>query len=211
MMHIPLDKRVLRLVPLLCLIGLALIFMSGIWILPVGILLSIHCAFFRDPLRKIPPGNDPVAPADGTIVEILHTHDDVFFQEEVTKIGIFLSVLNVHVNRSPMKGRVEMIKYVPGEFVNALRNSSSQKNESNLILLANESKKILVKQISGAIARRICCDVSEGQIMERGEKLGIICYGSRTEFWVLRREFKPAVQLGQHVKAGETILGQWNT
>ncbi len=165
--------------------------------------------FFRDPKRKIPDGNQPVSPADGLVVEVSECFEDRYLKEDAVRVGIFLSIFDPHVNRSPMEGEIAYLDYVPGKFLNALNKESVKVNESNWIGIERTGIKILVRQISGAIARRIHCDVSLKQSVGRGGKLGIICYGSRTECYFPKRMFKPTIQIGSRVKAGATILGDW--
>lgn len=209
-MRIPFDPRVKTgFMIFLCLAGIfALTSQEGLFLL-AAFLLACQLAFFRDPQREIPPGNAPVSPADGTIVDISECYEDHFLKEDAVKVGIFLSIFNAHVNRSPLSGVVQYQKHEPGQFLNALNKDSVKKNECNWIGVASQDYKALVRQISGAIARKIFWDVKVGQGLERGDKLGIICYGSRTEFFAPKRLFKATVQIGDKVKAGQTILGEW--
>lgn len=177
-----------------------------------GLLIIVgHMMFFRDFKRKFPDGNQPVSPADGHIAEVSECFEDRFLKEEAVKIGIFLSIFDRHVNRAPTDGEIAHLQYVPGKFLNALDNESVKVNESNWIGLEKEGVRILVRQISGAIARRIHCDVALGQKIQRTGKLGIICYGSRTECYIPKRLFKPTIQMGARVQAGVTILGEWKS
>ena len=209
-MRIPIDPRVKTgLMIFLCLAGIfALTSQEALLILTLC-LLACQLAFFRDPKRESPPGNAPVSPADGKIVDIAECYEPHFLKEEAVKVGIFLSIFNAHVNRSPLAGVVQFQKYEPGKFLNALNKDSVKKNECNWIGVASEDYKALVRQISGTIARKIFSDVKIGQGLKRGDKVGIICYGSRTEFFAPKRLFKSSVRVGDHVKAGQTILGEW--
>lgn len=171
--------------------------------------MGAQLAFFRDPERHPPAGDNPVSPADGKVVDIETVFEERFLNEEAVRIGIFLSIFNVHINRSPLKGIVRYQKYEPGKFLNALEAESAKVNEANWIGVDGGDRKALVKQISGAIARKIHWDVPVGEGLERGQKFGIICYGSRTEVYIPKRLFKPSVQIGQNVKGGETLLGEW--
>lgn len=165
--------------------------------------------FFRDPQRSVPAGDDNiVAPADGTVVEIGEGEDVEFVGSPTRKIGIFLSLFSVHVNRSPCGGKVVYLKYTPGRFLSAAKSESSHQNESNSIGLVTQKGKILLKQIAGVIARRIICEAKEGDSLEKGEKFGMIKFGSRTEIYIpADLEFQLQVCLGEKVKAGETVLG----
>ena len=172
-------------------------------------LMICHLAFFRDPVRSAPEGNGLVSPADGVVVEISSQWEDRYLKEEAVKVGIFLSIFVPHVNRAPLAGTVGYQCYELGKFLNALRKESVNMNESNWIGIEAEGRRVLVRQIAGAIARRIHWDVKPNQCIERGEKIGIICYGSRVECFFPKRFFLPTVQIGESVKAGGTILGEW--
>ncbi|OHB77196.1 MAG: phosphatidylserine decarboxylase, partial [Planctomycetes bacterium RBG_16_59_8] len=182
--------------------------------LPLALLVFTLC-FFRDPWRAIPEHTDVLlSPADGKIVELREVEEEEFLKGPCVKVGIFLSVFNVHINRAPWSGRVAETSYRKGKFLNALFERSSVENESNAIVIADERgrTKVLVRQIAGAIARRIVCACRPGDRVERGQKIGMIKFGSRTELYVpLRGEgtFEPAVRVGDKVKAGETILGSY--
>ena len=192
---------------------LVFILVSWIWIKPIVLflifLLGCHIIFFRDPQRRIPEGEAPVAPADGEVVEISSVREDRFLGEEAVKISIFLSILDPHVNRSPIQGNISYLHYQPGRFFNAMKPVSARENQSNWIGIQKEKRKVLMRQITGAIAKRIFCDVELRQFVQKGEKVGIICYGSRAEFYAPKRFFQPTVRLGEKVKAGETMLGIW--
>jgi len=178
---------------------------EGVWL---GFLLLMgHLAFFRDPHRKPPLGKDAVSPADGKVVEVTEEFEGRFLKEDAIKIGIFLSVFVPHVNRAPVTGKIGYLKYEPGKFLNALSQDSVKINEANWIGVEGNEGRALVKQVSGAIARRIHGDVELGQMVERAGKIGIICYGSRAECYLPKRLFRIAVAPGQKVKAGQSILG----
>ncbi len=165
--------------------------------------------FFRDP-ERIPPGVDGavVAPADGKILEVRSLGaSESPLKEDSAKISIFMSLFDVHVNRIPFGGSIEKIEYRPGKFFSADLDKSSLLNESNRILLnIGEGRNILLVQIAGLVARRICCWVQENQEVQRGQRFGLIRFGSRVEL-LLPKGFRPAVAPGQRVKAGITILG----
>jgi phosphatidylserine decarboxylase len=168
--------------------------------------------FFRDPRRAVPDGeHNVVSPADGTVVEITELPATEHIERPVVKIGIFLSVLDVHVNRAPCAGRVRRIDYRPGIFLSALNAASSGLNEANSLLLETlEHGSVLVRQIAGKIARRIVCAVSEGEELCRGQKIGMIKFGSRTELYLEReRVGELTVSVGQKVKGGHTILARF--
>jgi len=208
-MRIPIVWRVLPGAVIFLALATVSYFMFRPWMTcGLLILLALHLAFFRDPRRNIPEGNSFVSPADGKVVEISTVFEDRYLKEKAVKIGIFLSVLNVHINRAPAGGVVEYIRYEPGKFLNALKKESVNMNESNWVGWSREGNRVLVRQIAGTIARRIHCDVKEGEVIGRGRKIGMICYGSRTECYIPERMFKPSIRVGDNVKAGESILGE---
>jgi phosphatidylserine decarboxylase len=167
--------------------------------------------FFRDPARHNEVRKEDVlAPADGRIVEIEKVFDKTFLNGEVWKIGIFLSLLDVHLNRAPCGGVVEHLSYRKGTFYNASRAAASERNERTVIGILNSdfNTKLVVKQIAGVIARRIVCELQEGQAVLPGQKFGMIKFGSRTELYVPIEHFRLKARLGQHVKAGISVLGE---
>ena len=207
---LPLDKRVWPGAVLILVFMFLELFWDVYSVTPVLIVLLIaQLLFFRDPVRKTPLAQGLLAPADGKVVGLDEVFEEKFLNEQAIRIRIFLSVFDVHVTRSPLAGIVKFQRYVKGKFLNALRKSAFEKNESNWMGIENHERRILVRQMTGAIARRIFWDVKVGQTVGRGEKLGMICYGSGVEFYVSKRAFQPTVQIGQHVAAGLTLLGQW--
>lgn len=183
---------------------------AALLVLPVLIWLF---AFFRDPQRAIPdaPGAI-VSPADGTVSDIITIDHDELLGGPAVRIGIFLSVFNVHVNRSPCEGRVILTRYKRGKFVNAMSHGkASSDNESNTIVLAgpmgDDRPIAVVKQIVGLIARRIVCTVHEGDRVGRGQRIGMIKFGSRTELY-LPAWLQPhvTVTVGQKVRGGADVL-----
>jgi phosphatidylserine decarboxylase len=172
-------------------------------------------AFFRDPLRRCPSDTDfLLAPADGRVT-------DIEVLENSLRIGIFLSIFNTHINRAPCNVKVEKITYKKGKYKNAMNPESARVNESNDLNLVRTDfpyERLVVRQISGAIARRIVCDCSVGEELTAGEKFGMIKFGSRTELYVassvdafasgLDEQYrsKCLVQIGDKVKAGLTPL-----
>ncbi len=188
----------------------------GPWIIIVveGILLAVliwTLMFFRDPNRVCPADEDVLfAPADGKITDIEQTEEDGFVGQPALRIGIFLSIFNTHINRSPCNVRVEEITYKKGQFRNAMNPQSGRVNESNTLDLVRTDPpkdRLIVRQISGAIARRIVCDTAEGRELAGGQKFGMLKFGSRTELVVpIRKEVKCLVQIGDKVKAGLTPL-----
>lgn len=208
---IPLDKRVWPGVILLGVLTLFGVVLHVPYVTPVlAVLLIAHILFFRDPQRELPREQGLLSPADGTVVRIDDIFEDRFLHEPAVRIRIFLSILDVHTTRAPLAGIIKYQDYVKGKFLNALRKDAFDHNESNWIGIENRARRVLVRQLTGAIARRIYSDVSIGQVMGRGEKLGVICYGSGVEISIPKRMFQAKVRVGQHVSGGATILGAWN-
>lgn len=172
-------------------------------------------SFFRDPQRRVPQGERLlVSPADGriTAVETIDAPPELGVQGQALRISIFLSVFNCHLNRSPCEARVERIVYKQGRYLNALRESSAAENEQNILVLraAAVDAPILVRQVSGAIARRIVCEATEGDTLAAGQRFGMIKFGSRTDLVVpVTTPVDVAVRVGDRVKAGLTVLGQF--
>ena len=204
------DKRVW---PGVVFLGILMI-LERIWHIPYAfpallLLLGAHLLFFRDPGREPPREQGLLAPGDGKVVKIDEIFEDRFLHEQAVRIRIFLSIFDVHTTRAPLAGIIKYQNYVKGKFLNALRKDAFDHNESNWIGIENRARRVLVRQLTGAIARRIYSDVAIGQVMGRGEKLGMICYGSGVEISIPRRMFRENVRVGQHVYGGATILGEW--
>ena len=174
----------------------------------VSIFLTIFVIyFFRDPERAIPEGaNNILSPADGKVVDIREHFEDEFLQEKCTRVSIFLSVFNVHVNRIPMAGAVKYFRYQTGAFVNAYKSDASEINEQTVIGIENGKCNILFKQIAGLIARRIVCNVREGNTVNLGERFGIIKFGSRVDIF-FPKNVDVKVKLKEKVKGGQSIIG----
>ncbi len=164
--------------------------------------------FFRDPKRELPSGADVlVSPADGTIVGIEELQESPHYDGPCRRVSIFLSVFSVHVNRAPFDGTVEAVSYKPGAFKNAMRADTTTINESNAIRFRTDRGLITVRQISGAIARRIVCRCAVGDKLERGERFGMIKFGSRTELY-LPLNARICVTLKQKVSGGSTVVAE---
>ena len=181
----------------------------------MAILLIWVLAFFRDPDREIPEGEGIlVAPADGRVTDIEVVEENDVIQGEALKIGIFLSIFDVHINRTPCAARIDKVTYRPGQYTNAMNPASAKVNESNDIAmtrLAEPKDALLVRQISGAIARRIVCRAKVGEDFACGEQFGMIKFGSRTELYLPACDsVKCVVKVGDKVKAGETILIEYS-
>jgi phosphatidylserine decarboxylase len=176
----------------------------------IGILiLAFTLNFFRDPERKTPEGkNLVISPADGKVISIIKTNDPEYLKTECTRIAIFMSPLNVHVNRIPISGKVEYLKYYPGKYLVAFEEKSSENNERMLTGIASEYGKVRFTQIAGFIARRIVNELKVGQEVRAGERFGMIKFGSRVDVY-LPLNAKIKVEENQKVYAGETILAEF--
>ncbi len=164
----------------------------------------VFAGFFRDPDRTPPAGEGLIlAPADGKVVAIVKDAEG-----GTTRVSIFLSLLDVHVNRAPIHGLVEKVQYQPGKFHAAFRENASQDNEQNAVRLVDTTGKSLnIVQIAGLLARRIVCYVKEGETLERGQRFGLIMFGSRVDLY-MPPGATVEVAKGQRVRAGETIIGR---
>jgi phosphatidylserine decarboxylase len=184
----------------------------------IGIAVAAFCwlftlAFFRNPART-PQGGEQclIAPADGVVADITEVDEPEFLHGRAVRIGIFLSVFDVHVNRSPLSGTIAYARYTPGKFLDARHPDVSHENEANTLGVVADDRvasglKVLVRQLSGLIARRIISTHGVGDHLSRGELYGMIKFGSRTELWVpLTYPHKVTVQVGQRVKCGETVI-----
>jgi phosphatidylserine decarboxylase len=179
--------------------------------LPVlGLLLTIWLlVFFRDPARRGPRGDDLViSPADGKVVGIARLDETTYLHREATRISVFMNVLDVHVNRYPVSGEIEIVHYNPGQFSLATREKASLLNEQSSVGIAGPRGKILVRQIAGLIARRIVTDGAPGERAEQGERMGMIRFGSRVDVFV-DPTASVKVQEGERVKAGVTVLAEF--
>ncbi len=162
--------------------------------------------FFRDPERSVPEGKGVVvSPADGKVIVIKDIFEPTYLKQDVKQISIFLSVFNVHVNRAPLEGTVETVKYNPGKFHVASVDKASLDNEQTAMVIANGSRKILVKQIAGLIARRIVCYAKPGDAVKTGERYGLIRFGSRVDIF-LPRDADLKVKLGDRVKGARDVI-----
>ncbi len=164
--------------------------------------------FFRNPSRRIPDGpNLIVSPGDGRVLAVMEEEEPRFLKARAVRVSIFLSPLNVHINRTPCEGLVKAISYSPGKFLVASRTEATLQNEQTAILIETDAGcRILCVQVAGYVARRIVCWLSEGERVERGERYGLIRFGSRMDLYV------PAgtqvwVKAGDRVTGGETIIG----
>jgi phosphatidylserine decarboxylase len=177
----------------------------------IGLAASFFiCYFFRDPDRVVPNFKGAViSPADGKVVLAGPVNNSRFYEGSCIKISIFMSIFNVHVNRIPHEGYVKTVSYYPGKFFSANLDKASRENEHNAVILeTEEGKKICTVQIAGLIARRIICKIQEGDIVARGQRFGLICFGSRLDVY-LPPDIDLKVTVGDRVKAGTSVLGDW--
>lgn len=160
--------------------------------------------FFRDPKRKIPEQNNAlISPADGTIIKIETIKRD---NKQYKMISIFMSVFNVHINRAPIDGTIKSIRYNPGKFLPAFNDKASIQNEQTEIIISRGGVEYVMKQIAGLVARRIVVRIKEGEEVSRGQKIGLIRFGSRVDI-MFPEDIDIKVQNGDKVKGGISILG----
>ena len=181
------------------------------WLIAVGIvgLLAFILSFFRIPNRTYTEGEDMiVAPCDGTVVVIEEVEADEYFKDKRLQISIFMSPLNVHVNRNPVSGEVVYSQYHPGKYLVAWHPKSSTDNERHSVVYRQHGKEMLVKQIAGALAKRIVNYLKPGDKVLQGAEMGFIKFGSRVDL-LLPLDTNVEVKINQKVKGGVTVLGKW--
>ncbi|WP_346354227.1 phosphatidylserine decarboxylase family protein [Azotosporobacter soli] len=209
MIKAPIVKEGYIYVVSLSLLSFAVYWAFGLYwsILPV-VLTAFIAFFFRNPDRSIPDDTRLiVSPADGRVMSVTEVHDDQFLNAEGTKVTIFLSVFDVHVNRSPIAGEIKYQQYTCGRFRPAYKPTVGCENERHSIGLENDDIRIVVTQIAGLLARRIVSWVTLGSILERGERYGLIKFASCTEV-IVPKNVIVTVKKGDRVKGGETIIGR---
>jgi phosphatidylserine decarboxylase len=174
---------------------------------PLGVFVV---AFFRDPERVVPnDANSVTSPADGRVIKVERIKDEKFLKADVLRICIFMNVFNVHVNRAIASGTVVDVIYNPGKFFNASLDKASMHNEQNAVIMEQGGRKFAFNQIAGLIARRIVCYAKPGMKYEKGQRFGLIRFGSRVDVY-LPAGCRPNVKVGEKVRAGSSILGYWN-
>jgi phosphatidylserine decarboxylase len=193
--------------------GLA-IAVLGLWlgtpILLLGLLLTgFFGYFFRDPERPLPTLADAVvSPADGRVISVAPVREELFLRQPAMKLSIFMNVFDVHVNRAPVAGQVQALAYQPGRYLAANRPEAPDQNERLAIHLRTpDHQDVVMVQIAGLIARRIISYLREGEELAKGERVGLICFGSRVDLY-LPESFQIQVAVGQKVKAGSSIIGR---
>ena len=191
---------------LLAVAGVVAYFTSVWWAAPPVLLAAFFLWFFRDPERTIP--SEPgviVSPADG---KVTHIGACKVNGEERRRISIFLNVFDVHVNRSPVAGTIKNVEYKPGKFVNAMDPACAEENEQNTVTVEGEGRTIIFKQIAGLLARRIVFSKRAGESVKRGERVGLIKFGSRTDV-LLPLGAELTVAVGDRVKGGASIVARF--
>ncbi len=173
------------------------------------VLFLLVLQFFRHPQRKITRNEKQIiAPADGKVVVIEETQEDEFLKDRRIQVSIFMSPVNVHVNRYPMSGKVVYSRYHPGLYLVAWHPKSSTENERTTVVIENGAKtQVLLRQIAGALARRIVCYPQDGWMVKQGEEMGFIKFGSRVDLFLLL-DAKIKVQLDQKTRGGETVIAE---
>ncbi len=201
--------KYLILPAIVMILGIILSNTGGYIIALLGILaFGFTLFFFRDPARDIPPGEENIlSPADGKIVQIKRINSPDIGAGIV--VAIFMSPLNVHINRAPCDGKVLNVKHFPGGFKRAYLPESSFQNERTELIIENNNGKIKLKQIAGIIARRIVCRVGVGDTVKMGEKFGLIHFGSRVELILPKNSVQILAKCGQKVTAGIDIIAKW--
>lgn len=208
MRRFPIAKQGLPYIIGVALLLLLFLLLGWMFLTVVALIAAVLLInFFRDPERVIPDVPHAVlAPADGKIVFVGKTFEDRFLSKEALKISIFMSIFDVHVNRIPLSGMVEIVHYEKGTFFAASLDKASRNNEHNAVVVRiPEGEKIVFVQIAGLIARRIDCWLQPGERVQQGERFGMICFGSRLDVFVPTNSHL-TVNKGQRVKAGESIL-----
>jgi phosphatidylserine decarboxylase len=223
-MRIPLTKYGLPevvYIPAIIIGLMILVLLLGLYLLPAWVVIFCQAVllvvlflvlnFFRDPYREVPADKDVLlAPADGKIMDIETVEENTFLQCKALRIGIFMSIFNVHINRCPCAAKIEKITHKPGRYKNAMDPASSQVNEANDVAMTrlNEpADRLLVRQIAGAVARRIVCIARPGQNFSGGQQFGMVKFGSRVELYLpMRPNVKCLVNVGDKIKAGLSVL-----
>ena len=186
---------------------------GGWWVLTgaLAVLAGWVVAFFRDPVRDGPRGERYViAAAEGKVVHVVEVDEPMYLKERAVRISIFLSVFDVHVNRYPVDGTVELVHYNAGKFLHAAKEKASLDNEQASIGVRGSRSRVLVRQIAGSVARRIVTDGRPGDRADQGERLGMIRFGSRTDVF-LPLSARPSVKVrpGDRVRVGGTVLAEY--
>ncbi|MBN1407795.1 MAG: phosphatidylserine decarboxylase family protein [Calditrichaceae bacterium] len=176
-----------------------------------GFLFVYNFFFLRDPERQTPKGDSfIISPADGTVIKIAEVDEPVYFKGKAQLISVFMSVFNVHVNRIPISGEIEYLDYKKGQYLAAFDDKATDMNEQSMIGIKGVKGRVYFKQVAGILARRIVYHLKIGDIVQAGERFGLIRYGSRLDVFV-PIDAKINVQLKQKVRSGITILAEFNS
>jgi phosphatidylserine decarboxylase len=177
-------------------------------LVPLVLAVGFCLYFFRDPERRAPADERlVVSPADGKVVAVVQEREERVLQAPTTRVSIFMSPLDVHVNRNPVSGAVALVRHTAGKFRAAFADKASLDNERNAVVLESGGRRYLVVQIAGALARRIVCRVRPGDRVQRGERFGMIMFGSRVDLF-LPVGVEPVVKLGDRVRAGTSVIAE---
>ena len=188
-------------------VAVALFWATGAWVWCIApVLLTVFFLwFFRDPQRTVPAGDGLiVSPGDGLVTETVSINTPEGTRQ---RISIFLSVFDVHVNRSPISGVLSRVHYQKGQYLNAMNPASAERNEQNVVTVRGQGFEITFKQIAGLLARRIVFNHAEGETVERGQRVGLIKFGSRVDV-VIPAEAELKVKVGERVKGGSSVLAE---
>jgi phosphatidylserine decarboxylase len=182
-----------------------------LWILTIlaFVIFIFHFFFFRDPDRTPPAGEKLIlSPADGKVILIDEVYEPLYCQDTVKHVAIFMSVFNIHINRVPVSGVVELVKHKPGEFLIAAKKDALEKNEQTMVGIRGQYGKIMFRQIAGLIARRIVCRLKEGDAVRAGDRFGMIKYSSRVDIY-MPRGVQLKVKVNDSVQGGITVIGEY--
>ena len=193
---------------------------AAVWLLrqpwPAAVLLGLAFVgagfmafFFRDPERSVPPGDGVfISGADGVVNSIEVMREDVYLKCDAVRITVFLNIHNVHINRTPMAGTVELATYTPGKFLQAWKEEASFENGRSTIGVRGEKTRCLIRQIVGLVARRVVTNVKEGEALAKGQRIGLMKFGSRLDVYFPLEDVEVAVKKGDRVRAGETVIAR---
>lgn len=209
MVKAPIVKEGYIYIAILALITVVVYYViSPYWSIVPGVLMGFIAFFFRNPERNVPVDDQLIlSPADGKVMSVVEMYDDQFLNEDGIKVTIFLSVFDVHVNRSPIAGEIKFQQYTCGRFRPAYKESVGCENERHSIGLENDKMKVLVTQIAGILARRIVSWVTLGSVLNQGDRYGLIKFASCTEI-IVPKNTEILVKKGDRVQGGTTIIGR---
>lgn len=209
MVKAPIVKEGYKYIAIFALIAVVVFWaIDPYWSIIPGVLMSFMTFFFRNPKREVPMDESLiVSPADGKVMSVCEVYDDQFLNEVGMKVTIFLSVFDVHINRSPIAGEIKFQQYTCGRFRPAYKESVGCENERHSIGLQNGEMRVLVTQIAGLLARRIVSWVTLGNTLQKGERYGLIKFASCTEI-IVPKTVEILVKKGDRVAGGETVIGR---